>query len=285
MYDTITPEQGAKLLEQAQNGEFDLDNLNDDDLSDDGLNDDNSHDNSTNNKQADDANHQDGSQTQTPVDYMAILAQERAEKLALQEQLAQYQANQNAQNTEQVPNPEEMSKQLAELFGDFDEEGIKKGVEYLVQQKLDEVLAQKIAPLEQKQAYDAYQEHINAITSVHPDAQSIVNSNEFVDWVKTQPSYIQPSIVAVVEQGSAEQVNELLSNYKASLPQAQTPPKDKTDTALTDSTPPIPNSLSQLGGSTPTDPNQALAKMSGVQIMDAMQNMTPEQIESYLNRL
>lgn len=275
MYDdTITPEQGAELLAQAEKGEFDLDNLSDDSQADDVDGQDDKQDKSQSDEKPQE-------QTQPPVDYMAILAQERAEKLALQEQLAKYQTEQNSQ--EQEPPKQEVS--LEELFGDFDEKGIKNAVDYLVQQKLEQVLSEKLTPIEQKQAYDAYQEHINAITSVHPDAQTIVNSNGFVDWVKAQPSYLQPSIVAVVEQGSAEQVNELLSNYKASLPQAQTPPKDKTDTVLTDNTPPIPNSLSQLGGSTPTDPNQALAKMSGVQIMDAMQNMTPEQIENYLNRL
>lgn len=283
MYDdTITPEQGAKLLAQAENGEFDLDNLSDDSQ-----------------EQADDVDGQDDKQdkpqyekpqetqpqeqTQPPVDYMAILAQERAEKLALQEQLAKYQTEQNPQ--EQEPPEQEVS--LDELFGDFDEKGIKNAVDYLVQQKLEQVLAEKLTPIEQKQAQDAYQEHVNAITAVHPDAGQIVNSDEFANWVKSQPSYIQPSIVNVVEQGSSEQVNELLNNYKASLaPQAPKEDiKTKAEEVISDTKPPVPNSLSELGGANQTDPMQALANMNGVQALDTLQGMSQEQIDNYLNRL
>lgn len=281
MYDdTITPEQGAQLLAQAENGDFDLDNLGDD------------------SKQADDVGDQDDKQdepqptekpqeqTQPPVDYMAILAQERAEKLALQEQLAKYQTEQ-PKNTEQEPPKQEVS--LEELFGDFDENGIKNAVDYLVQQKLEQVLAEKLTPIEQKQAQDAYQEHINAITAVHPDAGQIVNSAEFTNWVKSQPSYIQPSIVNVVEQGSSEQVNELLTSYKTSIaPQAPNPTQDvktKADQIIADAKPTVPNSLSELGGANQTDPMQALANMSGAQALGVLQGMTQEQIDNYLNRL
>ena len=198
MYDdTITPEQGAELLAQAENGDFDLDNLSDD--SQEQADDVDGQDDEQDKPQSDEKpQEQPQEQTQPPVDYMAILAQERAEKLALQEQLAKYQTE---QNTEQQPPKQEVN--LDELFGDFDEKGIKNAVDYLVQQKLEQVLAEKLTPIEQKQAQDAYQEHINAITAVHPDAGQIVNSDEFANWVKSQPSYIQPSIVNVVEQGSS----------------------------------------------------------------------------------
>lgn len=285
MYDdTITPEQGAELLAQAENGDFDLDNLSNDGQNSEQTNEVGGQDDKQDEPQSTEKPQE---QTQPPVDYMAILAQERAEKLALQEQLAKYQTEQ-PKNTEQEPPKQEVS--LEELFGDFDEKGIKNAVDYLVQQKLEQVLAEKLTPIEQKQAQDAYQEHINAITAVHPDAGQIVNSDEFTNWVKSQPSYIQPSIVAVVEQGSATQVNELLTNYKASIaPQApnQTPQdvKTKAEQVIADIKPSVPNSLSELGGANQTDPMQALANMNGVQALDVLQGMTQEQIENYLNRL
>lgn len=285
MYDdTITPEQGAELLAQAENGDFDLDNLSNDGQDSEQTNEVGGQDDKQDEPQPTEKPQE---QTQPPVDYMAILAQERAEKLALQEQLAKYQTEQ-PKNPEQEPPKQEVS--LEELFGDFDEKGIKNAVDYLVQQKLEQVLAEKLTPIEQKQAQDAYQEHINAITAVHPDAGQIVNSDEFTNWVKSQPSYIQPSIVAVVEQGSATQVNELLTNYKASIaPQApnQTPQdvKTKAEQVIADIKPSVPNSLSELGGANQTDPMQALANMNGVQALDVLQGMTQEQIENYLNRL
>lgn len=252
--DSITPEQAAELLAQAETGEFDLDNLSDDSQADDV---DGQDDEQTKPQQTEQA--QEG-QEKLPVDYMAILAQERAEKLALQDELAKYQTEQNPQNSEQPqakpPNQALSPEKLAELFGDFDEKGIVNAVDYLVQQKLEQVLAEKLSPIEQKHAQDAYQEHINAITAVHPDAGQIVNSDEFVNWVKAQPSYIQPSIVKVVENGSSEQVNELLTNYKASIaPQA--PKEDintKADKVIADIKPSVPNSLTDLGGANPTDP-------------------------------
>lgn len=291
--DTITPQQAAELLEQAENGEIDLDNLTHDSQNEQDRQDeaDNQHDNS---KQAGDSQgmppQEQPQDEKPPVDYMAILAQERAEKLALQEELAQYQAKQNPQNIEQEPPKQEVS--LEELFGDFDEKGIKNAVEYLAAKRVDEILAQKITPIEQKHAQDVYQEHINAITAVHPDAGQIVNSDEFANWVKSQPSYIQPSIVSVVEQGSAQQVNELLSNYKASIaPQQaqQNSPQDgiqaKAEQVINDIKPSVPNSLTDLGGANPTDPMQALVSMNGVQALDTLQGMSQEQIENYLNRL
>lgn len=287
MYDNpITPEQGAELLAQAENGEFDLDNLSDDsqEQADDVDGQDDEQDKPQSDEKPQETQPQE--QTQPLVDYMAILAQERAEKLALQEQLAKYQTEQ-PKNTEQEPPKQEVS--LEELFGDFDEKGIKNAVDYLVQQKLEQVLAEKLTPIEQKQAQDAYQEHINAITSVHPDAGQIVNSDEFTNWVKSQPSYIQPSIVNVVEQGSSEQVNELLTNYKASIaPQTPNPTQDvktRAEQVVADAKPTVPNSLSELGGANQTDPMQALANMSGAQALGVLQGMTQEQIDNYLNRL
>lgn len=285
--DTMTPQQAAELLEQAQNSELDLDNLGDDNQDEVGSQNDNNEQTDSNQDTPPQEQPQD---EKPPVDYMAILAQERAEKLALQEELAKYQAKQNPQTDEQEPPKQEVS--LEELFGDFDEKGIKNAVEYLAAKRVDEILAEKLSPIEQRHAQDAYQEHINAITAVHPDAGQIVNSDEFANWVKSQPSYIQPSIVSVVEQGSAQQVNELLTNYKASMTPQQTQqnsPQDgiqaKAEQIIADIKPSVPNSLTDLGGANPTDPMQALANMNGAQALDKLQGMSQEQIEHYLNRL
>lgn len=285
--DTMTPQQAAELLEQAQNSELDLDNLGDDNQDEVGSQNDNNEQTDSNQDTPPQEQPQD---EKPPVDYMAILAQERAEKLALQEELAKYQAKQNPQTDEQEPPKQEVS--LEELFGDFDEKGIKNAVEYLAAKRVDEILAEKLSPIEQRHAQDAYQEHINAITAVHPDAGQIVNSDEFANWVKSQPSYIQPSIVSVVEQGSAQQVNELLTNYKASMTPQQTQqnsPQDgiqaKAEQIIADIKPSVPNSLTDLGGANPTDPMQALANMNGAQALDTLQGMSQEQIEHYLNRL
>lgn len=287
--DTMTPQQAVELLEQAENGEINLDAPSDDGQDTDQTDDvDGGQDDEQTTPQQTKQT-QEG-QEKPPVDYMAILAQERARTLALQDELAKYQAKQNPQNSEQEPPKQEVS--LEELFGDFDEKGIKNAVEYLAAKRVDEILAEKLTPIEQKHAQDAYQEHINAITAVHPDAGQIVNSDEFANWVKSQPSYIQPSIVNVVEQGSAQQVNELLTNYKASITPQQTQQNSpqngiqaKAEQIIADIKPSVPNSLTDLGGANPTDPMQALVNMNGAQALDTLQGMSQEQIEHYLNRL
>lgn len=295
MYDdNITPQQAVELLEQAENGELDLDNLGNDSQDEQGGQDEIGiqNDNSEQTDDGQDTPPQEQSQDEKPpVDYMAILAQERARTLALQDELAKYQQSQNGEQPQEQAAPQE-AVSLEELFGDFDEKGIKNAVEYLAAKRVDEILAEKLTPIEQKHAQDAYQEHINAITAVHPDAGQIVNSDEFANWVKSQPSYIQPSIVNVVEQGSAQQVNELLTNYKASITPQQTQQNSpqngiqaKAEQIIADIKPSVPNSLTDLGGANPTDPMQALVNMNGAQALDTLQGMSQEQIEHYLNRL
>lgn len=299
----LSPEQAVAMLEQAEssleNGEFNPDTF----IPDFGVTDDvagkTGADNSTETSPTTTPdNHQDTPQTpseQPPkeLDYFQLLAQERAERLALEQRLAQLQAQQ--ENPQQTPSTEAQetpntAENLSELFGDFDEVGISRAVEHIATQKaqaiVEQILAQKLAPIEQKQAVDLQNEHLNAIHAVHPDAETVVNSDEFAKWVQSQPSYIQPSIVAVVENGNASQINELLTNYKATL---TPPPKTddigtKANDIIKNTTPDVPNSLSEMGGQTATDPMQAVANMNAVQMAEAMSGWTQEQIENFLNR-
>lgn len=270
--DSLTPEQANELLEQAQEqtetGEFDVDAF-------------------------EAPNTQEQAQAQEPtqeLDYVEKLAQERAEKLLLQQQLAQNQAQDKPQaqdNQSQESTPQEKEVDLAKLFGDFDEEGLQRGIDYLVDKKVQAILEQKLAPIEQKQAQDLHNEHLQAIASVHSDYEQVVNSNEFVEWVKSQPSYVVPNIVAVMEQGSAQKINEVLTNYKtATAPQStQDSIKAKADTITNSIEPATPNSLTALGAGVSSDPSADISNMSPAQALERMDSWTPEQIQAYLNRL
>lgn len=218
------------------------------------------------------------------LDYVDKLAKERAEKLLLQEQLAQAQAQDKSKDQDSQSQEPKEEVDLAKLFGDFDEEGLQRGIDYLVDKKVGAILEQKLAPIEQKQVQDLANEHLNAITAVHPDASDVVNSDDFANWVQSQPSYLVPSIVAVVEQGSASQINELLSNYKATLVPNNDDVTERAKQVLAQTKTPVPNSLSELGGQVVSDPLQAVANMNGMQMSEAIDNWTPEQIENFLNR-
>lgn len=291
----ITPEQAAELLEQAEssleNGEFNPDNF---DFSNGNAGE---ADNSTETAQTTPDNPQDSQETpseQTPpkeLDYVQLLAQERAERLALEQRLAQLQTQETPQAQDNLPQDEPVGEiDPDELFGEFDGKGLINGINHIVNQRVEKLveqqLAQRLASIEQKHAQDLQAEHLNAIHAVHPDAETVVNSDEFAKWVQSQPSYIQPSIVAVVENGNASQINELLTNYKATL---TPPPKTddvqaKANDIIKNTTPDVPNSLSEMGGQTATDPMQAVANMNAVQMADTMSSWTPEQIENFLNR-
>lgn len=191
------------------------------------------------------------------------------------------------------------------IFGDFDEAGLMKGIQTLVEQqvtarvqaqletqletKVNERLKQALEPIAQKQQMDEVQSHYSAIMSAHPDVESVAESQEFADWIGKQPSYAQQAIGAVLQQGTAQQVIEVLNDFKATQAPASTVnPTDIKQVAkakLEQTKPVIPASLSDIaGGQVHTSPDDQLASLNGVDMLTAMEKMTPEQIERFLNK-
>lgn len=294
----LSPEQAVAMLEQAEslveNGEFDPDTFTPDFGATDGVESETGADNSTETPPTTTPDNPQETPSEQPpkeLDYVQLLAQERAERLALEQRLAQLQTQETPQTQDNQPQDEQAGEiNPDELFGEFDGKGLMNGINHIVNQRVEKLveqqLAQRLATIEQKHAQDLQAEHLNAIHAVHPDAETVVNSNEFAKWVQSQPSYIQPSIVAVVENGNASQINELLTNYKATL---TPPPKTddvqaKADDIIKNTTPDVPNSLSEMGGQTVTDPMQAVANMSPAQMAEAMEDWTQEQIDTFMNR-
>lgn len=124
---------------------------------------------------------------------------------------------------------------------------------------------------------------------IQDNAETVVESAEFQNWVNSQPSYVSESINYILNNGSTKQVIEVLTNYKATLtPPPATPKTDdvqaKADDIIKNTTPSVPNSLSEMGGQTATDPMQAVANMSPAQMAEAMEDWTQEQIDTFMNR-
>lgn len=192
-------------------------------------------------------------------------------------------------------------------FGDFSEEalvaGIDKTVEAKVRTRVDKAvqaaLDAALAPLrkqeqEQQKAreHSAVEAHHNAILTAHPDASSVVQSAEMEAWVKAQPSYVQPGIRQVLEEGTTGQVIELISSFKESTGAvgkgAQGGRQAAAQAAIQRAQSPIPNSLSDIpggraGGSSLTD---RMASMSEVDLFNAVNSgdITTTQLDAYLNR-
>jgi len=183
------------------------------------------------------------------------------------------------------------------IFGDFSEEALAKGIQTLVDQRVAAVMAQvdaKLSPIEQRVATDATEDHYKAIYEAHPDADSIVESKELADWIASQPSFTRAGYQAVLEGGTTQEVIELFDSFKQAtgLTQAaagQPDPesvKAAAKAAIAKATPPVPASLSDFPGGAigPGSRDEAMAGMTGQELLGAMENMTPEQIETYLNR-
>ena len=238
-----------------------------------------------------------------------------AERLALEKvQLAEQQAQAAIAELEKLRNQQSQSNTAAQqakidnqidiaqqaidngvdpsIFGDFDEEGLAGGIQTLVQQQVAQQvearLKQALEPITQKQQIDETQQHYAAILQAHPDIESVAESQEFASWRASQPSYAQQAINGVLSQGTTDQVIELFNQFKGNAQTAAPTPADIKQAAkakLDNAQSAIPASLSDIaGGQAHTSPDEQLANLDGVDMLEAMQKMSPEQIERILNK-
>lgn len=188
-----------------------------------------------------------------------------------------------------------------EIFGDFSEEALAKGISTLVAMQVEarvkavmQEVDAKLTPLQRTQQKNALDSHYEAIYEKHPDADSIAESKELDDWINAQPSFVRDGCRAVLESGTTQQVIELFTTFKASReaqpgdtdPQAGDV-KAKAKAALEGATQSVPASLSDFPGGKPgagASREEALANMDATDMLEAMENMTPEQIDAFLNK-
>lgn len=101
-----------------------------------------------------------------------------------------------------------------ELFGDFSEESIAKGIAQLVDAKLQQALA----PMNELQAKKAKQSaadaHYSAIYAAHNDADEIVESSQWNQWLQGLPAFMRTATEQTLKAGSTEQVIEVFNTFK-----------------------------------------------------------------------
>ncbi len=183
------------------------------------------------------------------------------------------------------------------IFGDFSEEALAKGIAKLVDQQVAARMAAidaKLQPIEQQAATDATAAHFKAIYDVHPDADSVVESQEFAAWKGAQPAVVRAALDHALMKGSSTDVIEVFSAFKKASVQAtnnpaatagQVSPAEAAKAAIAKAAAPIPASLTDIPGGRVAGTNvlEAMNDMSGRELLGAMSTMTPEQIEAYLN--
>lgn len=180
------------------------------------------------------------------------------------------------------------------IFGDFSEEALAKGIATLVEQQVQARVSAALEPLATKQAKDAAAAHYDAIYSKHPDADSIAQSTEFAAWVNAQPSAVRNAYWGLFDPrtgGTAQEIVEVFDAFKGmSTPNPNTPAAANTKAAASAAvaaaraTPPA--SLSSIPGARVEGASELdrAADMSGPDMLEATKNMSPAQIEAWLDR-
>lgn len=183
------------------------------------------------------------------------------------------------------------------LFGDFSEDALAKGIEKLVEQKVAAQVEARVnaalEPMTTKQAKDAATAHYDAIYTKHPDADSIAQSTEFKAWVDAQPSAVRNAYWGLFDAktgGTAQEIVEVFDAFKgATTPKTTTAaadPKAVASAAVASAKAEPPASLSSIPGARVEGASvlDRAADMSGPEMMAATANMSPAQIEAWLDR-
>jgi hypothetical protein len=173
-----------------------------------------------------------------------------------------------------------------EIFGDFSEEGIAKGVQTLVAQGVQQAIAPLMQERQAVAQQTAYEAHVGAIYAAHPDADELVQSSEFAAWRNNLPGFARAAVERTLQQGEAAEVVEVFSTFKANSPTAPAGSKVRQAIASAKSQASVPISLSELTGQvSSSNAAEQIAALAGDPdaLMARMAEMTPAQREKLMN--
>lgn len=191
----------------------------------------------------------------------------------------------------------ELAGVLEPVMKSMIESGVKEQVSALQAElnKAIEPLKQSAEKLEKSASETAVEKHFNAIANAHSDYESVLASKEFDAWMNKQPTFAKSAIENVLEKGTASQVIELVTTYKAANPVKQEQTEEKLTAEqlalkakqVTDNVKPgAPNSLSDVpaGSKAHHDEVEALLDMNNADLSAKFAGKTPAQIEEIISR-
>lgn len=94
------------------------------------------------------------------------------------------------------------------------EQLIREAQLQLVKQEVYSELGRALAPVFETTQTLKVNAHLDAIRQVHSDLDNI--RGELTDWIETQPEFVRPAYQEVASKGSAQQVIELINQFKQS---------------------------------------------------------------------
>jgi hypothetical protein len=92
---------------------------------------------------------------------------------------------------------------------------IKKEATAIAREHIDK-LKPTVEQLEKQSQQSTMAAHFKAIEDAHPGWRQYVDSGQLVKWIEVQPSYLQKPLMDVYQQGSSQEVIELLTSFKES---------------------------------------------------------------------
>ena len=173
-----------------------------------------------------------------------------------------------------------------DLFGDFSEEGIAKGVKALVAQGVQQAIAPLMQERQAAAQKTAVTSHYEAIYAAHPDADELAQSAEFAAWRESLPAFARGAVDQTLTHGDASGVVDVFNTFKASAKPAPAGSKVQQAIAAAQGQASVPTSLSELTGQASSgNPAEQIAAMAGdpASLMSRMSDMTPAQLEKLMN--
>lgn len=181
----------------------------------------------------------------------------------------------------------------ADLFGDFSEEALAKGVKAIASQEIVKAVqaevAKALAPMQAEKTATAFDAHLQAIYDKHPDLDSILESQELSDWIKSQPGFARAGFESVLKTGSTAELIEFFDTFKSATGKSQEANTDDVKAAakaaIAKAQVQVPNSLSDIPGGRvgPASAFEAIANLPPHEQIDAVAQLPPEQRERWLN--
>lgn len=174
-----------------------------------------------------------------------------------------------------------------EAFGDFSEESIAKGLKQMVVSQVATQLEQELAPFRAQQAQSAKQSaseaHYNAIYKAHPDADEIVESTKWNEWLAGLPAFMRAATEQAMGQGTTEQIVEVFNTFKQQT--APTAGKPSVKSLIEQATVAPPNTLTDVPGA---QAGQSSAEQLSIArdpsaLMGMFEGKSPEEIERLMN--
>ena len=100
------------------------------------------------------------------------------------------------------------------LFGDYSEQAIAQGIAQMVAAQVQQQLAPMREQESKKAEKSAKEAHYNAIYGAHPDADEIVESSQWNQWLDSLPAYMRAATEQTMAKGSTEQIVEVFNTFK-----------------------------------------------------------------------